>query len=403
MPGPMNCTRCPPVLHACPVWLPQTQTWMYYQVAPLQRLGVDAHVVCERTENLAQFGIPNIHCLTDEMPLKHLWQRAVRKLGLRTHLPFVAEVGRKIRAAVVHSHFGNIGWANMGAAREIGARHVVTFYGVDVNKLPARVPVWRNRYDDLFACADAILCEGPRMADSIEGLGCPRDKLRVHHLGVALDVLEFRERTWEPGSPLRILIAASFREKKGIPYAVEAVGRLSADYPVELTIIGDAGAEPESMREKARILDSISRTGLGHAVRMLGYRSHETFLREALAHHIFLHPSVTAGDRDCEGGAPVAIIEALATGMLVVATRHCDIPHVVDSRLHRMLAPERDAAALYAILKNVAQQRSEWHRWAAIGRMRVESEFDCARQAERLARIYLELLESASPVEGRTA
>lgn len=123
------------VLHSFPIWLPQTQTWMHSQVAELQRLGIDARVVCEHTENLEQFGVANIHCLASESCIKHVWDKGLRKLHIRRHLNYLVEVGEKIGAAIVHTHFGNIGWQNLGAVRKLGAAHVVTFYGVDVNKL----------------------------------------------------------------------------------------------------------------------------------------------------------------------------------------------------------------------------------------------------------------------------
>ena len=51
----------PKLIHSSTTWLPQTQTWMYNQVKQLQQLGVEAHVVCERTKNLDQFAVENIH------------------------------------------------------------------------------------------------------------------------------------------------------------------------------------------------------------------------------------------------------------------------------------------------------------------------------------------------------
>src|SRR3569832_1285353 len=39
------------ILHSHPIWLPQTQSWMYTQVTELQRLKIDAHVACEKIEN----------------------------------------------------------------------------------------------------------------------------------------------------------------------------------------------------------------------------------------------------------------------------------------------------------------------------------------------------------------
>ena len=74
------------------------------------------------------------------------------------------------------------------------------------------------------------------------------------NLGVELQRLEFRPRRRESGEPLRVLIAASFTEKKGIPYALRALGRLGTRSAVEVTVVGDAGPEERFRREKAAIL-----------------------------------------------------------------------------------------------------------------------------------------------------
>lgn len=384
------------VAHSFPIWLPQTQTWMHNQVAELQRLGVDAHVVCERTENLDQFGVNNIHCLADEPQWRQLWDKGMRKLRLRRHLDYLVQVGRDTGAQIVHSHFGNIGWSNLGAVRKLGAKHVVTFYGLDVNKLPTQFPIWRKRYRQLFNEADLFLCEGSHMARCIVELGCPEYKVKVQHLGVDVERLEFKPRQWRPGEPLKVLIAASFREKKGIPYAVEALGLLSKDVSIELTIIGDAGPEPASQREKARIIDALERSGLKPQTRLLGYQPHSVMLQEAYAHHVFLHPSVTASDGDTEGGAPVSITEMLATGMPVVSTWHCDIPEVMGSELQHLLVPERDATALAESISTLIARPDQWAALANAGRIRVVSEYHKATQSGRLLAAYTILYKGGS-------
>jgi len=73
----------------------------------------------------------------------------------------------------------------------------------------------------------------------------------------------------------------------------------------------------------------VGELGLAGQVIFLGCRAHAEFLDEALLCHLFLSPSVTAADGDTEGGAPVAIIEAAATGLPVVASLHADIPEVI--------------------------------------------------------------------------
>lgn len=380
------------IVHSLPIWLPQTQTWMFNQVKQLQQLGVESHVVCERTENQEQFTVANIHSLENEARLKQIWDKGIRKLRIRRHLNYLVEISRKVGANVIHSHFGNVGWVNLPAVRKTKAKHVVTFYGLDVNKLPAQDRAWRKRYHQLFDEVDLILCEGSHMARCVVGLGCPDYKVKVQHLGVDVDNIRFQPRQWSPKEPLRVLIAASFREKKGIPYAIEALGIVARDLPVSLTIIGDAGRDPEHQREKKSILAALEHSGLKEHTRLLGYQTHEAMLEAAYAHHLFLQPSVTARDGDTEGGAPVAIIEMLASGMPVVSTTHCDIPEVVGPSFSHLLAPERDVDKLAECIRLLLQDPSSWLTLALDGRMHIEREYHLLSQATRLVNYYNEVV-----------
>ena len=118
------------------------------------------------------------------------------------------------------------------------------------------------------------------------------------------------------------------------------------------------------------------------------YQSHQTMLKESYNHHLFLQPSVTANDGDTEGGAPVAIIEMLATGMPVVATTHCDIPEVTGPAFAHLLAPERNAAKLAACIQSLLDEPDSWSDLASEGRKHVEQEYHRLRQAERLTDHY---------------
>ncbi len=379
----------PKVVHSSPVWLPQTQTWIYNQVRTLQQLGIDAHVVCERTNNLDRFAIANIHSFENEPHFKQVWDKKIRGLRFRRHLNYLVETGRSTGANIIHSHFGDIGWANRCATRKLKVKHVVTFYGQDVNRLPIQRPIWRVRYRKLFADVDLVFCEGSHMARCIVELGCPEDKVKVQHLGVEVDNIHFEPRQWHADEPLRVLIAASFREKKGIPYAIKALQIVAGAVPIRLTIIGDAG----SQQEKTRIHAALERGGLIEHTRMLGFQTHKAMLREAYDHHLFLQPSVTARDGDTEGGAPVSIIEMLATGMPVVATSHCDIPEVVGPAFSHLLAPERDFAKLAECIQLLLDQPDSWSSLVLEGRRRVETEYHLLRQTERLTDYYKELFE----------
>ena len=142
----------------------------------------------------------------------------------------------------------------------------------------------------------------------------------------------------------------------------------------------------------AKALATLARTGLMPYTRLLGFQPPEVLGREAYAHHLFLAPSVTAADGDTEGGAPVVLIEMVASGMPAVATRHCDIPHVLPAKWHGLLAPERDAAALAAAIEDwIAAPAPVWAERLAAGRTHLERGFDAASQGRALARIYREI------------
>jgi colanic acid/amylovoran biosynthesis glycosyltransferase len=374
-----------------------TATWLHNQVCRLPS-EIKSHIVCEKTENLDQFKLSNIHCLKDQprgllAPEGLLRRLRLQKLLSRRYLDFLEQVAFKHHAGILHSHWGDTGWRDVYAAKKSGLRHVVSFYGKDVNYYP-QFPVWRERYRHLFQQVDLVLCEGPHMAQCIIQLGCPAPKVRVQHLGVDVDRIEFSPRIWKDG-PLRVLIACSFREKKGIPYAVHALGHLQKQLPtLEITIIGDASKDARSHPEKARIMEALRQHHLESKSRLMGYQTHAVLFEEAYKHHIFISPSITARDGDTEGGAPVTLIEMAATGMPIVSTTHCDIPSIVLHEKTGLLAAERDVDGLLQHLRQYVEHPESWHEMLILGRRHIEIEYNVAKQAAKLRDTYLSLFSS---------
>jgi colanic acid/amylovoran biosynthesis glycosyltransferase len=382
------------VVHSTPVWLPVTMPWLHKLVTDLDELRVASHIACDQVRNLDLFPVANTHSIDQLGRVTQLWYRAIRRLDHFGPLTYLCGVAKDVGASIVHSHFGHIGWLDRSAVAAAHAKHVVSFYGFDVNQLPTMDPRWRSRYEALFSVGDRFLCEGTHMARCLVALGCPVDKIRIHHLGIDIDQMEFRPRSWRAGSPLRVLMAASFREKKGIPYGIRALGVLAQRIPLEVTIIGDAEKGATGAAIKDEIMVALAESGLGSQVRLMGFQPHSVLLREAYSNHIFLHPSVTAHDGDTEGGAPVSISEMLATGMPVVSTLHCDIPEVVGPTLRSFLAPERDVVALVSCLDALTSQSNSWSSFLLPARMHLESEYHRERQSRRLEDHYREVIHS---------
>lgn len=226
----------PVIAHSTFSWLPLTENWIYKQLKYINRYS--SIIFTNTTCNLEHFPWEPIYC-----PDKNQYAifRFFRKLKLKSY-PFVFDAAiKKYKPVILHSHFGDRGWYDLPLAKKYGLKHVITFYGYDVNMLPTQQPVWKERYKELFNNADLFLCEGPHMARCLVNLGCPEEKVKVQRLGVEVDKIPFVQRKIGEDRLVKILIAGTFREKKGIPYALEAIGMLRDKYSnIRVTIIGDS-------------------------------------------------------------------------------------------------------------------------------------------------------------------
>ena len=379
----------PTVGHFVRPYLFQTGTWIYTQLINMKRYR--PFVLTSALENQDQFPFDKVYYYAQPFKGSRRWQIALRKgyealtRGLER---YYAEVIKVHKAQLLHAHFGTEGYNNLGIQKKTALPLVTTFYGLDVSKRPKERPKWRERYRLLFDAGALFLAEGPFMAQALVDLGCPARKVRIQHLGVDVQRLQFMPRSRGDGQRVRILMACSFREKKGIPYGIEAFAKAVRKYPnMELRIIG--GAKTRSERRLMERCKGIAlREGIAKRVGFLGYIPYSDYLKETTAAHIFLAPSVRARDGDTEGGAPVSVIEASAAGLPVIATRHCDIPNVIIDDETGVLVPERDIEALAEAILSLACAPESWPALGEAGRRRVEKEFDLLQQVWRLESIY---------------
>jgi colanic acid/amylovoran biosynthesis glycosyltransferase len=99
-----------------------------------------------------------------------------------------------------------------------------------------------------------------------------------------------------------------------------------------------------------------------------------------------LVPSVTAADGD-EEGIPVVLMEAMAAGLAVVATRHGGIPELVVDGETGLLVPERDGPALARALGRLIADPQLRLRLSRAARARVLRQHALDRQNDQLANL----------------
>jgi colanic acid/amylovoran biosynthesis glycosyltransferase len=177
-----------------------------------------------------------------------------------------------------------------------------------------------------------------------------------------------------------------FREKKGISYALAALGKLKQEFQnFEVTVIGDARSRNEQ-HEKQKIIRIIKKMQMEKHIKLLGLQPYNVTLRALYDHHIFLSPSITGSDGDTEGGAPVTIIEAAASGMPVISTRHCDIPNVLGKINANLLVQEKDVEGLTNAIKLLMQM--DWGIIAENNRSYIEENHNIKILANLMEKIY---------------
>lgn len=278
---------------------------------------------------------------------------------------------------VIHCHFGTVG--RLAAFfRETGAirgKLVVTFHGVDVSAVLDREP---QLYRHLFRHGDLFLPISERWRQRLIEHGADPSRTVVHRMGIDPRRFTPVERKPAPDRLPRILTIGRMVEKKGIEFGLRAVAVLAArGIPVRYDIVG-SGPLRRRLEALARDL-CISEQVVFH-----GWRVQDEVAALLAESDVLLAPSVTdaAGDQE---GIPVTLMEAMATAMPVVSTRHSGIPELVEHGRTGYLAGERDAIGLADALQDLLRSPSLAREIGAAARAKIVSDYNIERLNRRLA------------------
>jgi glycosyltransferase involved in cell wall biosynthesis len=119
----------------------------------------------------------------------------------------------------------------------------------------------------------------------------------------------------------------------------------------------------------------------------LGAAQHSTVRSWLQRASVFCLPSCTALNGDSEG-LPISLLEANASGIAVVATRHAGIPEAVVDGDTGLLVGERDASALAEALDALLSSESQRQAFGARAREMTQKRFDLFRQTHALEQLY---------------
>jgi len=301
------------------------------------------------------------------------------------YFPYVQYELKRAKPDLIHAHFSIIGWEYQKLANALKLPLIISFYGFDYENLPHTQPIWKTRYLTLFKQATAFICEGHFGAQVLHQMGCPKEKIHIVKLGVDIKAIPFFLRS-KTNNELKLLQIATFKEKKGHIYTVQAFAKALKVCPnMTLTLVG----KDNGTGIKEQIMQVIEQHQIHHKVTLLDgidFDHLHEFMRDF---HVFIHPSCYSKQKDCEGGAPVVLLDAQATGMPVISTTHCDIPDEVNDGETGYLVPEKNVDALCdTIIKFYEMDTQTYRRFSENAREHVSNNYDAKKNSERLKAIY---------------
>lgn len=231
-------------------------------------------------------------------------------------------------------------------AAEISVPLVARVHGTDINE-GVRHPVRRALMKQAFDRAAVVVANSAGLKSGVEALGIPPKKIRVLPNGVdtrlfrPLDRKECRQQlNWAPGKS-HILFIGNLVEIKGVSHLLKALARSRPDNAV-LHVVGSGNLEA-SLKREAVALD------LGDTVIFHGRQPHQDMPRWLAAADVLCLPSINEG-------CPNVILEALACGTPVAASRVGAIPDLVDTPDKGRLFPPENPEAIAAAIDDVFKQ-----------------------------------------------
>jgi glycosyltransferase involved in cell wall biosynthesis len=269
----------------------------------------------------------------------------------------------------------------MPLQRRLDLPLVVTFHGYDATQrcdLRSGVMAWRygRLRHRLVDSANRLLAVSDYIRRRIIALGVPESRIQTHYIGV--DLAKFPPAPLEEREPI-VLGVGRLVEKKGFEFLIDAMAEVQRSMPdLELVLIGGGDLEAD-LRERA-----VEKLGSFRMLGALPPREVISWMRRA---RILAAPSVVDRSGNTEG-LPITILEALASGLPVVATRHAGIPEAVIDGESGFLVDEWDTTALAGRILELARDDAGWQSLSTSSRALVERSFDLTVQTRQLEDVY---------------
>jgi colanic acid/amylovoran biosynthesis glycosyltransferase len=373
----------------CPTFLKPEMWHVYRQVVGPKRVKI--HAFAFKRENSDRFPYSSVHLLRRSglRWARRIWQKQILhtpQLALPSEYSAFSKLVRAKNISLLHIYFGNNGVFWLPLFNKCSIPIIVSFHGADV-AVGFATASGQRRLKQVFEAADLLLARSDSIRQSMIAAGCNPNKIRIQRTGIPGSDFEYRPRNFPQEGRFQFLQACRLIEKKGIEVTIEAYAKFLEQWPNSRLVIAGDGPLRKTLEQFAQQL------GIGDRVAFTGFLSKEELLKTYNQSHLFIHPSETTSAGDNEG-IPNSLLEAMATGLCSIATRHGGIPEAIEHLQNGVLVEERDFEGVYYWMSRFAEN---WPLAVELGQhaaQAVSHEFDLETQIQKLESVYLELIGS---------
>lgn len=289
------------------------------------------------------------------------------------------EVARLIREqgyGLVHAHTPRSLWVAAQAARLADVPlvyHVHSPVGRDCGSW------WKNRLNTwiesrLLNRCDHMLCVSGTLYDYMISLGHAAERMTVVRNGVPVRETRINQvprDVWTVGT------VALFRPRKGLEVLLQAMARLQANgLPVRLLAVGPFET-PAYQRE---ILSLVERLGIGNLIEWTGFQQDvDSRLRQM---QMMVLPSLYGE------GLPMVVLEAMAEGIPVVASRVEGVPEALRDGVDGWIVEPGNSDELADRIRQMMADPQEWLAMGTRARQHQQESLSDRAMAAQVAAVY---------------
>ncbi len=280
----------------------------------------------------------------------------------------------------VHAHFASHpAAAGFIIHRLVGIPYSFTAHGSDLHR--DRHMLYEKVAEAAFVVA---ISDYNKELILSECRGNYRDKVIVVHCGVDTEFFRYRVNKTpheNEKKPFMILCVGTLHEVKGQAYLIEACSKLQErDVDFVCHFVGDGP-------DKRFLTRLVDQAGLLEKIHFHGRLTRNEIARLLLHTDVLAAPSVPTSDGRREG-IPVVLMEAMGSGVPVVASNISGIPELVEDKYTGLLVPPRDATSLASALECFFIDPNLRRRLGQAGREKVLGGFDLNKNAAKLSQYF---------------